>query len=196
MGPFPRSQGGYHFLFVVVEKFTKWTEVEAVHTIPTRAAVKFIRGIVCRFGVPNCIITDNGSQFTSGLFRAYCKTLGTKLCLASVAHPQSNGQAERANVEVVKGLMTRSFNRLKGYGKGWINELPSVLWSIRTNSTKPTGETLFALVYGAESVLPTEIKHGSARVLAFTEDDREDLHNDDLLLLDGLRRRAALRAAK
>ena len=38
--------------------------------------------------------------------------------------------------------------------------------------------------------------HGSARVLAFTEDDQEDLHNDDLLLLDGLRRRAALRAAK
>ena len=41
-----------------------------------------------------------------------------------------------------------------------------------------------------------EIKHGSARVLAFTEDNQEDLHNDDLLLLDGLRRRAGLRVAK
>ena len=86
MGPFPRSQGGYRFLFVAVDKFTKWTEVEAICTIPARAAVKFIRGIVCRFGVPNRIITDNGSKFTSGLFKAYYKTLGTKLCLASVAH--------------------------------------------------------------------------------------------------------------
>ena len=113
MGPFPRSQGGYRFLFVAVDKFTKWAEVEAVRSIPARAAVKFIRGLVCRFGVPNRIITDNGSQFTSGIFRAYCESLGTKLCFASVAHPQSNGQAERANAEVLKGLKTRSFNKLK-----------------------------------------------------------------------------------
>ena len=53
-----------------------------------------------------------------------------------------------------------------------------------------------ALVYGAEAVLPTEIKHGSPWVLAFNEDKQEDLHNDDLLLLEGLRCRAALRAAK
>ena len=101
LGPFPRSQEGYRFLFVTVDKFTKWTEVEAVRTIPARAAVKFIRAIVCRFGVTNRIITDNSSQFTSGLFRADCETLGTKLCLALVAHPQSNGQAERANAEVL-----------------------------------------------------------------------------------------------
>ena len=97
---------------------------------------------------------------------------------------------------MLKGLKTRSFNRLKAHGKNWIEELPSVLWSIRTTATKPTGETPFALVYGAEAVLPTEIKHGSPRILAFNEDNQEELHNDDLLLLDGLRRRAALRAAK
>ena len=113
-----------------------------------------------------------------------------------MAHPQSNGQAERANAEVLKGLKTRSFNRLKAHGKNWIEELPSVLWSIRTTATKPTGETPFALVYGAEAVLPTEIKHGSPRILAFNEDNQEELHNDDLLLLDGLRCHAALRAAK
>ena len=71
-----------------------------------------------------------------------------------------------------------------------------MLWSIRTKLPKPTKETPFALVYGAEAVLPTKIKDGSPRVLAFNEDQQEDLHNDDLLLLEGLRRRAALRAAK
>ena len=40
-----------------------------MRTIPARSAVKFIRGLACRFGVPNRIITDNGSQFTSGIFR-------------------------------------------------------------------------------------------------------------------------------
>jgi transposase InsO family protein len=142
--------------------------VEPVRTIPARSAVKFICGLVCRFGVPNCIITDNGSQFTSGLFREY--SVGIKIFFASVAHPRSNGQAERANAEVLKGLKTRSFNsKLEAYGKKLLDNLQSVLWSIRTSATKPTGETPFLLVYGAEAILPTDIKFGLPRVLAFNE---------------------------
>jgi transposase-like protein len=54
-------QGGYHYLYVAIDKFTKWVEVEPVGTIPARSTVKFFHGLVYRFGVPNCIITDNGS---------------------------------------------------------------------------------------------------------------------------------------
>ena len=122
--------------------------------------------------------------------------LGTQICYVSVAHPRSNGQAERANAEVLKGLKTRSFNRLKKHGKNWIEELPSVLWSIRTTATKPTGETPFSLVYGAEAVLPNELTHGSPRVLAFNEANQEELRNNELILLEGTRCRAALRAAR
>jgi hypothetical protein len=61
MGPFPRAQGGYRYLYVAIGKFTKWAEVKPVRTIPARLAVKFIHGLMCRFGVPNRIITDNGS---------------------------------------------------------------------------------------------------------------------------------------
>ena len=53
------------------------------------------------------------------------------------------------------------FNKLKKHGKKWIDELPSVLWSIRTTATKPSGEMSFSLVYGAEAVLPAELKLGS-----------------------------------
>ena len=57
-----------------------------MRTIPAKSAVKFIRSLVCRFGVPNRIITDNGSQFTSGAFKSYCGSLGAQICYASVAH--------------------------------------------------------------------------------------------------------------
>ena len=77
LGPFPRAPGGYRHLYVAIDKFTKWAEVEAVRTIPAGPAVKFIKGLVSRFGVPNRIITDNGSQFTSNLFKTYCANLGT-----------------------------------------------------------------------------------------------------------------------
>ena len=89
MGPFPRALGGYRYFYVAIDKFTKWPEVEPVRTISAKSAVKFIRGLVCRFGVPNRIITDNGSQFTSGAFKSYCGSLGAQICYASVADRKS-----------------------------------------------------------------------------------------------------------
>jgi hypothetical protein len=70
------------------------------------------------------------------------------------------------------------------------------LWSIRTTATKPTGETPFFLVYGAEAVLPTDVKFGSPRVLAFNEIRQEDLIKDRLLQLEEARCQAALRAVR
>jgi transposase InsO family protein len=197
LGPFPRAQGGYHYLYVAIDKFTKWVEVEPVCTIPARSAVKFIRGLVCRFGVPNRIITDNGSQFTSGLFQEYCASAGIKICFTSIAYPRSNVQAECANTEVLKGLRTRSFNaKLEACGNKWLDNLQSILWYIRTTATKPTGETPFFLVYGTDAVLPTDIKFGSPRVLAFNEMHQEDLIRNRLLQLEEARCQAVLRAAR
>jgi transposase InsO family protein len=85
--------------------------------INKQSAVKFIKSIICRFGVPNSIIIDNGSQFTSGAFQGYCEDIGIKVCYASIAHPKSNGQVERANAKILKGLMTRTYDRLKKHGK-------------------------------------------------------------------------------
>ena len=71
---------------------------------------------MCQFGMPNRVITDNGTQFTSGIFKDYCASLSTKICFASVAHPRSNGLTECANAEVLKGIKTKTFNRLKASG--------------------------------------------------------------------------------
>jgi hypothetical protein len=167
--------------------------VEPVRVIPARSVIKFIQGLVCRFGVPNRIITDNRSQFTSGLFREYCASIGPKICFASVAYPRSNGQAEFVSAEVLKGLKTKSFDtKLKACDKKWLDNLQFVLWSIRTNTTKPTVETPFFLVYGAEAVLPIDIKFGSPRVLAFNELCQEDLLKDRLLLIEEAQCQAAL----
>ena len=76
-----------------------------------------------------------------------------------MAHPQSNGQAERANAKVLRGLKARTFKKkMEACGRGWYDELQSVLWSIHTTATKSTGETPFFLVYGAEAVLPHEAR--------------------------------------
>ena len=71
-----------------------------------------------------------------------------------------------------------------------------MLWSIRTTATKPTGETPFFLVYGAEVVLPYKVKHRSMRVLAFHEARQDAMQGMDLVLGEDRRRQASLRAAR
>ena len=71
-----------------------------------------------------------------------------------------------------------------------------MLWSICTTTTRPTGETPFFLVYGAEAVLPHEVKHFSARVLAFDETQQDAMRGMDLVLGEEPRREATLQAAR
>jgi hypothetical protein len=61
LGPFPRAFGGYHFLFIAIDKFTKWTEATPMVSITQGASVAFLKSIVYRFGVPSRIIMDNGT---------------------------------------------------------------------------------------------------------------------------------------
>nr|AAX95475.1 Integrase core domain, putative [Oryza sativa Japonica Group]AAX95813.1 retrotransposon protein, putative, unclassified [Oryza sativa Japonica Group]ABA93060.1 retrotransposon protein, putative, unclassified [Oryza sativa Japonica Group] len=159
LGPFPRGQGGYKFLFVAIDKFTKWTEVTPTGEIKANNAINFIKGIFCKYGLPHRIITDNCSQFISADFQDYCIKLGVKICFASVSHPQSNGQVERENGIVLQGIETRVYDRLMSYDKKWIEELPSILWAVCTTPTTSNKETSFFLVYGSEAMLPTELRH-------------------------------------
>jgi hypothetical protein len=196
LGPFPRAVGGYRFLFVAIDKFTKWPEATPVVSITQGAVVVFLKSIICRFRVPRCIITDNGTQFKSRLFQEYCKGIGTQLCFASVAHPMSNSQAESANTEILRGLKTRTYDCLKKHGANWVNELPCVLWGNRSTPSRATGETPFFLVYGAKACLPPEIIMGSPRVQSFDETMLEQLRREYVDFIGERRWRAAIRNAR
>jgi hypothetical protein len=65
-----------------------------------------------------------------------------------VAHPQTNGQVERANGLILQGLKPRIFDRLNKSGRKWLQELPAVVWSLRSTPSRATGFTPFFLVYG------------------------------------------------
>jgi hypothetical protein len=68
LGPLPRAIEGFWYLYYAIDKFTRWPEATPVVKINKQSTVKFIKSIIYRFGVPNRIITDNGSQFTSSAF--------------------------------------------------------------------------------------------------------------------------------
>jgi hypothetical protein len=72
VGPLRKVPGGYTHLLVAIDKFSKWVEVRPIRNLRAEQAVTFFTDIVYRFGVPNSIITDNGSQFTGRKFLEFC----------------------------------------------------------------------------------------------------------------------------
>lgn len=97
VGPFKRARGGMTHILVMVDKFTKWIEVKPIKKCDGKTAVSFLKDIILRYGHPHNIITDNGTNFAEGPFARFCAEKKIRLDVASVAHPQSNGQVERAN---------------------------------------------------------------------------------------------------
>ena len=114
-------------MLVAVDKFSKWIEARPIGKIKSEQAVLFFNDIVFRFGVPNSIITDNGTQFTGKKFLAFCDSFHIRVDWSAVAHPQTNGQVERANGMILQGLKPRIFNKLNKFGRRRLTELPSVI---------------------------------------------------------------------
>nr|XP_027063058.1 uncharacterized protein LOC113689487 [Coffea arabica] len=124
IGPFPRTPGNHAYVVVAVDYFTKWVETEPLRTITGSAVQKFFwKNVVCRFGLPRVVISDNGRQFADNPFKVWCEKLGIKQYFTSVGHPRANGQAENFDCTLLHGLKTR----LHRAGSSWMEELPSVL---------------------------------------------------------------------
>lgn len=76
-----------------------------------------MRSIIMRFGIPNWIISNNGTQFTSQKFTDFCEEYGFKHPRSFVNHPMTNGNVERANEIILQGTKTCTFDRLIAYDK-------------------------------------------------------------------------------
>jgi hypothetical protein len=183
-------------LLVAIDKFSKWVEVRPIMNLRAEQAVTFFTDIVHRLGVPNSIITDNGSQFMGRKFLEFCDKFHICVDWAAVAHPQTNDQVERANCMILQGLKPRIFDQLNKSGRKWLQELPAVVWSLRTTPSRATGFTPFFLVHGAEAVLPTDLEYGSPRVRGYDEDANQRAREDSLDQLDEARLMALMHSAR
>jgi transposase InsO family protein len=191
-----RTTGGFTHLLVAIDKFSKWIEACPITSIRSEQAVLFFTDIVHRFGVPNYIITDNGTQFTGKKFLDFCDNHHIRVLWSAVAHPKINGQVERANDLVLQGLKPRIFDKLNKHGKKWATELPSVLWILRTTLSRATGFTPFFLVYGSEAMLPTNVEHRSPWLRAYNEQNNDATRENALNQLEEARDVALLHSAR
>jgi hypothetical protein len=85
---------------------------------------------------------------------------------------------------VLQGLKPRIFDQLSKFAGRRVQELPTVLWRLRTTPNRFTGFTLFFLTYRAEAVLPSDLNYGALRVKAFEPDRAVEAQQDAVDLLE------------
>ena len=193
LGPFPLGTRQMKFLVVAIDYFTKWVEAEPLASITQQNIKNFVwKNIVCKFGVPKVLVSDNGRQFDNALFKDFCEHFGIQNHYSSPTHPQANGQAEVANWSLLKIIKTR----LEGVNAVWPDELPGVLWAYQTTIRTPIGENPFKLAYGSEAVIPAGVHMPNHRVTMYQDKDNEEQLCLNLDLIDEVRINAEQRTAK
>lgn len=139
----------------------KWVEAILVTFKIGKQIVQFILNyIICRYGVPMCIVTDNGQPFKYQEVSKLCEQFKIQQHFATPYYPQSNGQAEETNKTILK-ILKKVVN---DSGRDWHIQLNPALWACQTSIRTATGTTPFSLVYGAEDILLIEVELPFLRV--------------------------------
>ncbi|XP_072076442.1 uncharacterized protein [Arachis hypogaea] len=187
LGPFPTAPGQVKFLIVGIDYFSKWVEAQPLARITSQQMISFIwKNIICRFGIPQHITTDNGRQFADQKFQSFLQNLKINQHFASVEHPQTNGLAEAAN-KVILHALKKKLDDAKGL---WAELIPEVLWGYNTTPQTSTKETPFRLVYGSEAMIPLEISQNSIRTCINNQDEAR---RSELDIIEEIRDIAALK---
>ena len=123
MGPFPNSNG-YFYILLAVDYVSKWVEAIPTRTDDANTVVSFVRNhIICRFGSPRAIVSDQGTHFCNRRLTGLMKKHGIIHKVATAYHPQTNGQAEVSNREIKRILQ----KIVKPHRRDWSTRLQDAL---------------------------------------------------------------------
>ena len=161
----PKALNGHRFIFVVIDYFIKWVEAASYANVTKAVVAQFIKKeIICRYGLPKIIISDNGLNLNNDMIIEVCTWFKIKHHNSVPYRPKMNGVVEVTNKNVKK-IIAKATETYKE----WHEKLPFALHTYRTGVRTSTGATLYSLVYGMEAVLPIEVKIPSLRVLKEVE---------------------------
>ncbi|XP_054801430.1 uncharacterized protein LOC129305422 [Prosopis cineraria] len=149
-----KALNGHRFILVAIDYFTKWVEANSFASITQKTFLKFMKtNILCRYGIPKRIITDNGPNLNGTEVKNFYEKFQIKNHNSAPYRPQMNGAVEATNKNIKKiiGKMTVTY-------KDGHEMLPYALHGYRTTARTSIGVTPDSLVYGMETVTPIEME--------------------------------------
>ena len=157
-GPHPKSRSGNMYILTMVDLFSKWAE-----GIPLRnkEAVTVARAlfdvVICRYGFPLQILSDNGKEFESGVLRELCRLTNIDKIRTTAYKPSTNGAVERFH---------RTLNSMLGkvvaeHQRDWDERLPAVMAAYRSSAHEATGFSPNYILFGRETTAPADLLYGA-----------------------------------
>ena len=160
LGPFLESSKGNRYVLMVIDQFTRWLEMVPLPVQDAESVAKaFFENYVVRFGVPITVHTDQGRNFESDLFKAFCHLLEIAKTRTTPYRPSANGQVERYNQLVLNYL--RCY--IQKDQRDWDTLIPALGLAIRSTVNRSTGFTPNMLQLGREVIMPVDVWLGAER---------------------------------
>jgi hypothetical protein len=154
VGPLPETKMGNRYILTFQDDLTKFmTAVPIPQQDAETVAREFVTNIVLKMGAPRHLLTDQGTNFLSDLFKSTCRMLKIKKIQTTAWRPESNGGLERSH-RVLGEYLQHYVNEDQSNWDEWI---PYAMYVYNTTSHTATGYTPFELVYGFQSILPSTL---------------------------------------
>ena len=183
----PKASNGQEHILVAIDYFTKQVEAASYSVLKAKHMAQFIENnIICQYGVPQEIISDNGSHF-EGEVRTNMELYIIENHKSSPNRPQTHRDTKIANKNI-KNILAKMVVTYKD----WAQKLPFTLLGYKTSICASSVVTPYSLVYGSEAVLPIEVEIQSLRGLVETkalEEDWVKQRYEQLTLIDEKRAR-------
>ena len=162
VGPLPRTERRNRYMLVIVDYWTRWCEAIPIpNKESATVAGAFMRVWVSRYGCPMTILSDQGKEFDSALFKECCLLMNSWKVRTSPFHPRCNGLTERLNQTIERMLAAFvADNQLD-----WDEKLPFVMMAYRSAVQESTGVTPHSMMFGDELPVPLDWVFGSPKTV-------------------------------
>jgi len=161
LGPFPEDDSGNIYIFVIVDSFTRWTELIPSRDKTAASAARAILQFFGRFGCPGMLRSDNGTEYVNQVIGALCEYLLIKHNLIAPGNHQENSIVERKNREIINHLVKLVVDRHVKHA--WSSYLPIIQRIINTTVHQvlkvTPAELLFANAINYDRFILTEPLH-------------------------------------
>lgn len=159
IGPLPVTAEGFRHILTVCDYGTRYPEAFPLKETTSRDVAEALLELFSRWGLPECILTDRGSNFCSSLTKEFLKLFGISSIRTAAYHPQTDGLVERYNGSLKTGI--KRF--IDQFPVEWNKALPFVLFAYRETPHTSTGFSPFELMFGRTARGPLDTPVGGTR---------------------------------
>ena len=160
VGPLPATANKNKYLLVIIDYWTRWAEAVPIPNKESATVARaFVDTWVCRYGTPRVILTDQGKEFDSYLFKDCCRIMGSWKKRTTPFHARCNGLTERLNQTIER--MLSAF--VQENQKDWDSQVHTVMMAYRTAVQESTGVTPYAMMFGEECPVPLDWVFGAPK---------------------------------